>query len=501
MADEALRREDGLSGWRRYLYAADGRDIGTMFLVFAMLAMLVGAGLGAELAMAVPGVGDATDARGAAILAGAHGTVMLFFCLLPAFAGLTARLVLISIGAPNLAFPRLCNFAFWLMPLAALLFFLSFKVQGDAGGLGFAGVLSMDAALATIGAPGPAADFVVAALLLCLLSLGLMAVGLIVTILNYRAGAISLDSLSLAPWSVLIANFVLLTVLPVLAAALAMLWADRHFATVLFNPAGGGDVLLFRHLVWFGLNGIGWALAVSALGVAGEAIAAFAGKPGYARRRIAQLLVVLAVLGLLGWGRALAADGLSPPILLFYTLAGLAALIPALLAIVLMIASLWRGAIAVRAPLLWALGVLPVFTLAMLSGVMLDGPMAGVLRGTAFEAAHLHILFVLTPLFGLCAGWYRWFPKMFGHRPSESLAALHFMLTFVGASLAYARPVLLGLMDVPGADIDPGLIAQLRLPAEIGIGMMAAGALLWPGGLMLAHWQSRISVRVPSPAP
>lgn len=455
----------GLLGLRRYLYAADHLDIGRMYLCFAAAVLPIGG----AMAMNLP---DET-APGFAVLAGGQGMVMLFFCLLPAIAGVGALIVPMTIGAPNLAFPRLGNFSFWLLPFAGLLLYLSFLVPDGAGGIGFAGALTLDAPRAGYAAPGPAADFVIAALMLCLLSQLTMAINVIVTVLNFRAAGMSLRKLPPTPWSLLIGAFVQMAAVPVLIALMALLWGDRHFGTVSFNPAGGGDVFLFRHLVWFGLNGLGWAVLIPAIGIAAEIVTAFAGVAGYARRSLAHLMAVLALAGMLGWGRHLAADGLGLGLQIFFVLGGWAALLTAYLAIVLLLGALWRGAPRIAAPLLWALGFLPVFALGMLSGSVLDGGLAGVMRTTSLGAAHLPYLYLVAPLFGFFAGWYYWFPKCTGYRASQTLSVSHFASSFVGIHLAFLPSL---AIDVPHA-------------ASIGIAMTAIGTALWPIGVALAFWR------------
>lgn len=486
MVDAAIAisaSDDIPQGWRRYVYAANHMDVGMMFLWFAGIAAIAGGGLSMVLQAELmePGLQIVKNPPAYDVLATGHGLIMVYFVAIPALIGGFGNwLVPLMIGAPGTAFARLAALSFWLMPFAFLLLVMSLLADG-AGGPGIGGGWTLNPPLSTAGSPGPAMDFGILALYLAAAAAILCCVNLITTILNMRGPGMTLYKMPLFVWSILIAAFVLLAILPVLLAALTMLLADRHFATSFFNPAGGGDPLLYQNLFWFFAHPGLTILIVPAFGLATHAVTALSERPVFGYRGMVFAMMAMGLIGFAAGACHLAAAGLSFDVRLMSMLAALALMVPATVLTGSLIATLWGGAIVFKTPMLFAIAFIVLFVAGALSGAVQANPgLAPLLHGTPYVTAHFHYAFAMATAFAVFAGFYFWFPKFFGVLYNETLARIHFWITFTGVNLAFFPMFFLGLSGMGRRVADyPDGYAPWNSVSAAGAFVAGAGVLVF----------------------
>jgi cytochrome c oxidase subunit 1 len=432
-------------GWRRWVFATNHKDIGTLYLLFSFTMLMVGGALAmlirAELFQ--PGL-QLVNPEMFNQLTTMHGLIMVFGAIMPAFVGFANWMIPLQIGAADMAFARMNNFSFWLLVPAGLMLVGSFLMPGGAPAAGW-----------TLYAPltlqmGPSMDAGIFAMHIMGASSIMGSINIIVTILNMRAPGMTLMKMPMFCWTWLITAYLLIAVMPVLAGAITMTLTDRHFGTTFFNPAGGGDPVMFQHIFWFFGHPEVYIMILPAFGIISQVVPAFARKRLFGYASMVYATSSIAILSFIVWAHHMFTTGMPVTGQLFFMYATMLIAVPTAVKVFNWIATMWQGSMTFETPMLFAVGFLFVFTMGGFTGLILAmAPIDLLLQDTYYVVAHFHYVLVAGSLFAMFSGFYYWVPKWTGVMYNESRGKIHFWWSLISFNITFFPMHFLGLAGMP----------------------------------------------------
>jgi cytochrome c oxidase subunit 1 len=453
------------TGLMRWIGATNHKDIGTMYLWFSFTMFLTGGVMALTIRAELfqPGI-QIVNPEFFNQLTTMHGLVMVFGAIMPAFVGFANWQVPMMIGAPDMAFARMNNWSFWLLPPAAMLLIASFFVPGGApaGGWTIYPPLSVQM--------GMGMDMAIFALHIMGASSIMGSINIITTILNMRAPGMTLMKMPLFVWTWLITAYLLVLAMPVLAGAITMLLTDRNFGTNFFNAAGGGDPVLFQHVFWFFGHPEVYIMILPAFGIVSEIIPTFARKPLFGYSSMVYATASIAILSCIVWAHHMFSAGMPAAGQLFFMYATMLIAVPTGVKVFNWTATMWRGSMTFETPMLFAIGFIFLFTIGGFSGVICAiVPIDIQVQDTYYVIAHFHYVLVSGALFAIFGGVYYWIPKWTGNMYDETLGKVHFWLSMFFFNLAFFVQHFLGLAGMPRRIPDYALqFADFNMISSIG---------------------------------
>ena len=452
-------------GFMRWLTTTNHKDIGTMYLVFALVMFFVGGAMALVIRAELfePGL-QFVNPHFFNSMTTMHALIMIFGAVMPAFAGFANWMIPMMIGAPDMALPRMNNMSFWLLVAGGVLLFSTLFMEGGAPAAGW--TMYPPLVLQT----GDSLPFTIFSIHLLGVSSIMAAINIVATIFNMRAPGMGLMKMPLFVWTWLITGFLLIAVMPVFAGAVTMLLTYRFFETSFFDAAGGGDPVLYQHIFWFFGHPEVYILILPTFGLASTIIPVFARKPLFGYHSMVYALVSIAVLSFVVWAHHMFTVGMPIAGELFFMYATMLVAVPTGVKVFNWIATMWKGAMTFETPMLFTVAFVVLFTLGGFSGLMLAiAPADFQYHDSYFIVAHFHYVLVPGTVFMIIAGTYYWLPKWTGHRYDEKLAKVHFWMSTISVNVLFFPQHFLGLAGMPRRIPDYAVqFAEFNMISSVG---------------------------------
>ena len=429
-----------------YLTTTDHKKIGTLYLVSSFVFFLIAGAMALAIRaeLAAPGLQLVESRETYNQLFTMHGTIMLLLFATPLFAGFANWLLPLQIGAPDVAFPRLNAFAYWLYLFGGIIAVAGFFTPQGAAGFGWFAYTPLSTEAYS---PGLGADLWVMGLALGGFGTILGAVNFITTVIGMRAPGMVMFRMPIFAWSVLITSVLVLMAFPPLAAALLVLASDRNFGSVVFEAENGGAIL-WQHLFWFFGHPEVYIIALPFFGIISEVIPVFSRKPLFGYKGMVFAIIAIAGLSVAVWAHHMYVTGAV--LLPFFAFMTMLIAVPTGVKFFNWIGTMWRGSLTFESPMLWAIGFLVTFLFGGLTGIILSSPTLDFqLSDSYFVVAHFHYVVFGTVVFAMFSGFYFWWPKFTGKMLNDGLGKLHFWMTFVGFHTTFLIQHWLGADGMP----------------------------------------------------
>jgi cytochrome c oxidase subunit I len=445
VAHDEHHHEGPAPGITRWIFTTNHKDIGTLYLWFSLIMFFIGGVMALIIRTELfqPGL-QFVDPQFFNSMTTMHALIMIFGVIMPGFVGLANWLVPMMVGAPDMALPRMNNWSFWILPFAFAMLLSTLFMEGGAPAGGW--TMYPPLVLQT----GAAFPFLIFSIHFMGLSSIMGAINIIATILNMRAPGMTLLKMPLFVWTWLITAYLLIAVMPVLAGAVTMLLTDKFFGTSFFNPAGGGDPVMFQHIFWFFGHPEVYILILPAFGVISSIVPTFSRKPLFGYSSMVYATASIAFLSFIVWSHHMFTVGMQLSSSLFFMFATMLIAVPTGVKVFNWVATMWRGSLTFETPMLFAIAFIVLFSIGGFSGLMLAiVPADFQYHDTYFVVAHFHYVLVTGSIFAMFAGVYYWLPKWTGHMYNEKLGQWHFWLSTIFVNLTFFPMHFVGLAGMP----------------------------------------------------